>query len=41
VSIQKETKKPTLIAHDPEGRRIILGIGTQRMALHFQRVSRI
>ena len=36
VSIQKETKKPKLIAHDPESHRIIIGIGSQRMALDFQ-----
>jgi hypothetical protein len=35
VSIQKETKKAKLIAHDPEGHRIIIGIGSQRMALDF------
>jgi hypothetical protein len=36
VSIQKETNKAKLIAHDPEGHRIIIGIGSQRMALDFQ-----
>ena len=37
VSIQKETTKSAkLIAHDPEGHRIIIGIGSQRMALDFQ-----
>jgi hypothetical protein len=35
VSIQKETSKAKLIAHDPEGHRIIIGIGSQRMAMDF------
>jgi hypothetical protein len=35
VSIQKETNKAKLIAHDPEGHRIIIGIGSQRMAMDF------
>jgi hypothetical protein len=35
VSIQKETSKAKLIANDPEGQRIIIGIGSQRMALDF------
>jgi len=42
VSIQKETNKAKLIAHDPEGHRIIIGIGSQRMALDFQtRITRL
>jgi len=42
VSIQKETKKAKLIAHDPEGHRIIIGIGRQRLALDFQtRITRL
>jgi hypothetical protein len=36
VSIQKETNKAKLIAHDREGHRIIIGIGSQRMALDFR-----
>jgi hypothetical protein len=35
VSIQKETNKAKLIAKDSEGQRIIIGIGSQRMALDF------
>ena len=35
VSIQKETNKAKFIAHDPEGHRIIIGIGSQRMAMDF------
>jgi len=35
VSIEKETNKAKLIAHDPEGHRIIIGIGSQRMAMDF------
>jgi hypothetical protein len=35
VSIQKETVKAKLIAHDPEGHRIIIGIGSQRIAMDF------
>ena len=35
VSIQKETSKAKLIAHDSEGHRIIIGIGSQRMAMDF------
>jgi hypothetical protein len=35
VSIQEETNKAKLIARDSEGRRIIIGIGNQRMALDF------
>ena len=35
VSIQKETTKAKLIAHDPEGHRIIIGIGSQRIAMDF------
>ena len=38
VSIQKETNKPKLIAKDSEGHRIIIGIGSQRMALDFHTV---
>ena len=35
VCIQKETNKAKLIAKDPEGQRIIIGIGSQRVALDF------
>ena len=35
VPIQKQTNKAKLIAHDPEGHRIIIGIGSQRMAMDF------
>jgi hypothetical protein len=35
VSIQKETTKAKLIAHDPEGQRVIIGIGSQRIAMDF------
>ena len=35
VSIQEETNKAKLIAKDSEGQRIIIGIGSQRMALDF------
>jgi hypothetical protein len=35
VSIQKETSNAKFIAHDPEGHRIIIGIGRQRMAMDF------
>jgi hypothetical protein len=42
VSIEKETSKAKLIAHDPEGHRIIIGIGSQRMALDFHsRITRL
>jgi hypothetical protein len=42
VSIQKETNKAKMIAHDPEGHRIIIGIGRQRMALDFHtRITRL
>lgn len=36
VPIENRTKKAKMIAHDPEGHRIIIGIGSQRMALDFQ-----
>jgi hypothetical protein len=35
VSIEKDKNKAKLIAHDPEGHRIIIGIGSQRMAMDF------
>jgi hypothetical protein len=35
VSIQKEISKAKLIAHDPKGHRVIICIGSQRMALDF------
>jgi hypothetical protein len=42
VSIEKETKKAKLIAHDPEGQRIIIGMGSQRIALDFKtRMTRL
>ena len=41
VSIQKETNKPKLIAKDSEGHRIIIGIGSQRMALDFHTGRRL
>jgi hypothetical protein len=36
VSIQKETSQAKMIAHDPESHRIIIGIGSQRIALDFK-----
>jgi hypothetical protein len=42
VPIQKQTNKAKMIAHDQEGHRIIIGIGSQRMALDFQtRITRL
>jgi hypothetical protein len=35
VSIKKELNKAKLIAKDPEGQRIIIGIGSQRIAFDF------
>ena len=36
VPIENQTKKAKMIAHDSKGHRIIIGIGSQRMALDFQ-----
>ena len=42
VPIENRTKRAKMIAHDPEGHRIIIGIGSQRMALDFQtRITRL
>ena len=35
VSIQKETKKAKLIAKDTQVQRVIIGIGSQRIAYDF------
>ena len=35
VSIQKDGNKAKLIARDPEGHRIIIGMGRQRIAYDF------
>jgi hypothetical protein len=42
VSIRKTPNKAKLIAKDPEGQRIIIGIGRQRIAYDFYtRITRL